>query len=485
MNQITLDASLTAWRDHARALAAAHVRPHAVTWVDLGLAAATPLFGGRAAGAAETTPAPPKPARAPHVPRAFLPLAKALALHRDPVKWDLLYRLLFRLTHGEKTLLDDAADRDVALAAKMRHDLKRDIHKMHAFVRFNAVPETRTPDNPSGERYVAFFEPDHLITVGIDGAEGQGGWFARRFPQMHFSILTPDGCVHWNTRELSHTPGVTEAPATDDDLETLWVDYYRAIFNPARVNPAAMTREMPRRYWKHLPEAEVIPELLKSAPAVVDAMATDTYSAAPYVPPPLLGDVSLDQLAEAAQACEGCPLHGPATQTVFGQGPPDADVVLVGEQPGDKEDLAGEPFVGPAGQKLNEALEAAGIDRGRVYVTNAVKHFKFEPRGKFRLHKSPTAREVSACMPWLEAELDLIKPRAIVALGATAGKALFGSSFRITQQRGEPQSTRFAPNALATYHPSAILRTAQRDPDAGAQIEAYLKEDLASIAKFL
>ena len=481
---IYLDGGLAHWRAHARGLVAEHVRPSEVVWSDLRLASATPLFGDGGGGRAPT-PVPRTPEQTLHVPRGFVPLAEKLALLRDPAKWGLMYRLLYRLTHGERGLLEDAADLDVARANQWHKAVRRDIHKMHAFVRFKEVD-----GGLGGEaqpRFVAFYEPDHLIATGPlnDGVGGQGRWFADRFPQMRWSILTPDGCVHWDAGELSHSPGVEAAPDSEDALQDLWVDYYRAIFNPARVNPAAMTREMPRRFWKHLPEAEAIGELLGTATERVEAMATDSYSAAPFVPPPLMGDVSLTQLAEAAAECRGCPLYGPATQTVFGQGPPDADVVLVGEQPGDKEDLAGEPFVGPAGQKLNEALEAAGIDRQRVYITNAVKHFKFEPKGKFRLHKSPTAREVSACMPWLEAELDLIKPKAVVALGATSGKALFGNSFRITQQRGEPQETRFAPHALATYHPSAILRVTQRDPEAGAQIEQHLREDLASIAGFL
>jgi DNA polymerase len=174
---------------------------------------------------------------------------------------------------------------------------------------------------------------------------------------------------------------------------------------------------------------------------------------------------SLPALRGAAAHCRGCTLYLRATQTVFGEGSSRADIMLVGEQPGDKEDLAGRPFVGPAGNLLDEALAEAGIDRRRVYITNAVKHFNFEPRGKFRLHKRPPATAIKACMPWLEAELDAVKPGALVLLGATAAQALFGAGFRITRERGKVLEHARAGIVIATLHPSAILRA----PDAAAR----------------
>src|SRR5438477_886150 len=162
----------------------------------------------------------------------------------------------------------------------------------------------------------------------------------------------------------------------------------------------------------------------------------------------------LDALRDAAVSCEGCDLFRAATQTVFGEGTAGADVMLVGEQPGDREDVEGAPFVGPAGRLLDDALDEAGIDRSRAYVTNVVKHFKWEPRGKRRIHKKPNAEEIGACRPWLDAELALIKPQVIVALGATAAQALLGSQFRVTKQRGEFIESSLAPYVLATVHPS-------------------------------
>ena len=169
-------------------------------------------------------------------------------------------------------------------------------------------------------------------------------------------------------------------------------------------------------------------------------------------------DPSLSSLREAAAECRACPLWEKATQTVFGEGPARAKVLLVGEQPGDQEDLEGRPFVGPAGRLLDEALQEAGIDRRQAYLTNVVKHFKWEPRGKRRIHEKPREREILACRPWLEAEIAVVKPRVIVALGATAAQALFGKQFRVTRQRGELIASSFAPVAMATVHPSSVLR---------------------------
>jgi DNA polymerase len=168
--------------------------------------------------------------------------------------------------------------------------------------------------------------------------------------------------------------------------------------------------------------------------------------------------ITLPSLQRAARECQGCPLFRDATQTVFGEGPANASMMLVGEAPGDAEDLRGKPFVGPAGRLLDEVLESAGIDRDRVYLTNAVKHFKFELRGKRRIHKKPGAREVRACLPWLEKEIDVLKPAVVVCLGATAAQALLGADFRITKHRGKVIPSSLTARVLATIHPSAILR---------------------------
>jgi uracil-DNA glycosylase family protein len=200
-------------------------------------------------------------------------------------------------------------------------------------------------------------------------------------------------------------------------------------------------------------------------------------SAAEYIPE----RPTLPRLREAAQGCRGCELWKGATQAVVSEGPGKARIMLVGEMPGDREDREGRPFVGPAGRELDRALEAAGIDRGDVYVTNAVKHFKFEERGKRRIHQTPRKSEVDACFPWLDTEIKLVRPEAVVTLGATAAKALLGSSFRLTQHRGELLDSELAPIVAATIHPSAIVR--QRDAEARQAERDALAAELRAVAK--
>src|SRR5215212_7370844 len=208
-------------------------------------------------------------------------------------------------------------------------------------------------------------------------------------------------------------------------------------------------------------------------------MAQEPNDATPFLP----DRHSLKALREAAASCRGCHLWRPATQTVFGDGRRASRVMLVGEQPGDKEDRAGEPFVGPAGRELDRGLEAAGIDRAQAYVTNVVKHFKFEERGRRRIHQTPKRFEIDACKPWLEEELKAVKPEALVLLGATAAKALLGSSFRVTQHRGELLDSELALIVTATIHPSAILRGPD-DASRQEEREAFA-EDLRVVAQAL
>ena len=208
--------------------------------------------------------------------------------------------------------------------------------------------------------------------------------------------------------------------------------------------------------------------------------AGETGSAADFLPP----RVSLPALRRASRGCRGCHLWRVGTQTVFGEGARSADIMFVGEQPGDQEDLAGQPFVGPSGRLLDSALERAGLDRREAYVTNAVKHFKWvpDPQGKRRIHKTPNGSEIRACHPWLDAELAVVKPRVLIALGATAAKALFGNAFRVTAQRGRAITTPFAAAGFATVHPSSVLRT---PGDLRAEAERAFVNDLRKVARWL
>src|ERR1044071_5906532 len=212
---------------------------------------------------------------------------------------------------------------------------------------------------------------------------------------------------------------------------------------------------------------------------MADTDDTVQPSAAGLIP----NEPKLEELRDAAAECTACPLYRNATQTVFGEGPDSARVMFVGEQPGDSEDLAGRPFVGGAGKLLDRCLKAAGIDRSRAYVTNAVKHFKWVPRGTRRIHSKPNSMEIAACFPWLEAEVAAVKPKIVVALGATAGQALFGKSFRVTRDRGRLIPSRFAPYAMATVHPSSLLRAP--DEETRHREIANFTEDLKKAATLL
>jgi uracil-DNA glycosylase family protein len=206
---------------------------------------------------------------------------------------------------------------------------------------------------------------------------------------------------------------------------------------------------------------------------------TEQSSAAGLIP----NEPDLESLREAAAGCTACPLYANATQTVFGEGPDRAQIMFVGEQPGDSEDLAGHPFVGPAGKLLDRCIKEAGIDRSRAYVTNAVKHFKWVPRGTRRIHSKPSSLEIAACFPWLEAEIAAVKPKIVVALGATAAQALFGKAFRVTRDRGRPIPSHWAPHAMATVHPSSLLR-APDEETRHREIRRFI-DDLKKIARLL
>ncbi|MGZ9034843.1 MAG: UdgX family uracil-DNA binding protein, partial [Rhodospirillales bacterium] len=416
-------------------------------------------------------------AASPHVPRRFVETARQAICHRDPERFALLYGLLWRIARdGERHLLDAAADPQVRRLDAMAQAVRRDIHKMKAFVRFREV------QGETGEAvYIAWFEPDHHILAQT------APFFAERFAGMRWSILIPEASAHWDLASLSFGPGASRRDVPSGDaLEAYWRTYYASIFNPARLNTGAMKAQMPVKYWKNLPEAVLIPELAGAAGRRAEAMI-----AAPPTPQPsrasrLAGrraragegneeeTMALPDLARVkkeAAACRRCPLWEPATQTVFGEGPVDAPLMLVGEQPGDREDLAGRPFVGPAGAVLDRALVAAGIDRETVYVSNAVKHFKFLIRGTRRLHQKPSVFEIDTCRHWLDAELEVLAPRLVVAMGATAGRGVFGRDIKIGRERGRVIEFRRGQRALVTVHPSYLLRL----PDEQAKEQEFTR----------
>src|ERR1700753_3557395 len=458
------------WRKAARGLALDGIKPEDVMWSVRG---DEELFASTGA-----TPQPRTSSETFSVSAKFVELAQIAILHRDRERFALLYRLLWRLrTHHD--LLEVATDPDVGRVGAVAEAGRRDEHKMHAFVRFREVGRERDA------RYIAWFEPEHHIV------ELAAPFFARRFADMPWSILTPDLCAHWDGLSVAFTPGVAKSEApTSDRLEETWRRYYATIFNPARLKVKAMQTEMPRKYWRNLPEASMIKPLIADAVRTTDAMIAKA-PAEPHkpqrqedpMPRKIAAADSLEAWRDEAADCRACPLWKNATQTVFGEGPKHAPIMLIGEQPGDKEDLAGKPFVGPAGGMLDRALEEAGIDRAKVYVTNAVKHFKFVPRGKIRLHQKPNTPEIKACRTWYERELAAIKPGLVVAMGATAAQSVFGKVTPINKNRGRLIDLDGGTRALVTVHPSYLLRLP--DEDARAREYERFVEDLKIAAGVL
>ena len=437
------------WRDAARGLAADDVPPGDVVWQ---VGAAADLFG---AGDIASPPAAAPASPGFSVPRAFIDLARSVVVANDPERFALLYTLLSRL-RAEPKLMEDRADPLVRRLDTLAKGVRRDVHKMRAFLRFREVEEE------GGSRYVAWFEPEHHIV------RSNAAFFVNRFASMRWSILTPAVSLHWDGAALSEGPGATKADAPDGDpVEAVWKTYYASTFNPARVKVGAMLKEMPRKYWKNMPETALVPGLIAGAQAR-EARMIDTARE-------MVGGNSgaaWDALRDEAAGCTRCPLYKPATQTVFGEGPVDAPLMFVGEQPGDQEDLAGRPFVGPAGQLFDRALAEAGVDRSRTYVTNAVKHFKFEQRGKRRIHSKPGTGEIDACRWWIEQERMIVRPELTVALGATAARSLLGRTVTIGRERGQRLDLPDGSGAaLITVHPSFLLRL----PDPALREEEYAR----------
>ena len=492
-------ASETDWpgfRSEARALLARQIPPEDIEWhtqssaeVDLfaSLDARRPAIGHGSASAV--------------VPPAFVRLCETVVMHQNPARFGLLYRLLWRLVH-EPGLRNDPLDAERVRAQHMAQAVRREMHKMKAFVRFRPIAQ----GDGLPPLHVAWFDPEHHIVEAV------APFFVRRFTQMHWAILTPQRSARWFPSEdgvegatgghLDIGPGARREDAPPPDAgEALWLTYYEHIFNPARLKLAMMQKEMPRRYWQNLPEAALI------LPLAAEAMARSgrMIDAAPTAPKrrivPLQqvtaaasGDLedatvpssealssdpteALAQLKRATDRCRECPIGEHATQSVFGEGPIGAVLMVVGEQPGDQEDVRGRPFVGPAGQLFDRAIAELGWPRDALYVTNAVKHFKFELRGKRRIHKTPTQREAAACLHWLESEMAQIRPRAVLALGATAARLILGRPVAVMQERGQWQTGPRGEQVLVALHPSALLRgdPAQRDEAYAAWLQDLAK----------
>ncbi|MBS1050041.1 UdgX family uracil-DNA binding protein [Gluconobacter japonicus] len=445
------------WRQTARAALQRDVPPEQIVWRLQGKDA--DLFSR-----AETTSFVGEIKRDVRLKASNLPVLKDVLCHSSPERFALAYRLLWRLQE-DPDLLSVPTDPDVGQARRMVQQVRRAAHKMTAFVRFREQDSTEN----GRRRFLSWFEPDHHVLEKVSS------FFAKRFADMDWLILTPKGSISWDgtTLNCSFTP--CEKQALEDDVEQLWQTYYASTFNPARVRTKAMRNEMPRRYWKNLPEAALIPQLVAEAEKRVAEMAAREALPAPKFHQAIQARQSaitiqahvpgsMTELAQDIRACRACSLQCHATQAVVGEGAETAKVMIVGEQPGDQEDLAGRPFVGPAGQLLMRCLEEAGVAREALYLTNAVKHFRFTVNGRRRIHQTPGVEHISACQPWLKREIALVKPRLIVSLGATALRAVSGPSDRLKDVRGTlREQAGEGWTHLALAHPSWILRLGPTD----------------------
>jgi probable DNA metabolism protein len=418
----------TGWRRAARAYVLAGVEPAELTWTVGGAKDSLPAANGGFT-----------------LSRALVTLTAHAFQAREAERFGLLYALIWRAHHG---LLDltSAEDLDLRIARLWALSVRADAHRMRTLIRF-----LRIPHQPP--HFLGWYEPDHFVL------EANARLLARRDPARRFTIVTPDGTAHRDDTGLRFGPGLRN-PTDDETLLAWWEAHQETILAAADDGGG-------------LPEAEEPDE----APRPLDL---------PAIGPVVLGQTQTSaagDLLRASQACERCELFRPATQTVFGEGPAGARVMFIGEQPGDQEDTIGRAFVGPAGQLLDQALEEAGIDRRRIYITNAVKHFKFTPRGRRRIHQSPSPQEIDICRFWLDAERAAVNPTLIVLLGGSAGRAVLNRPVAVTRERGRPFTLADGGTAFLTVHPSYLLR--QPDEASRAREYAAFVRDLRNVRELI
>ncbi|HVB69535.1 MAG TPA: UdgX family uracil-DNA binding protein [Acetobacteraceae bacterium] len=410
------------WRAAARALVLAGTPPDTLRWTVNPAAAAPPPHAEGRFG----------------VPRTLVALAAQAIQARDPERFALLYRLVWRANAGE-AVMEDRDDPDLAQARALALAVRAEAHRMRALLRYLPAAD--------GARLLGWYAPAHFVL------EANAQLLARWYPGFAVSILTPDGSAHWDRTgddtRLRFGPVVDPALVPDDAaLRAYWSEFGTDLLAASTAGTS-------------LPEAEAFEEARRPP---------DRPALGPVVPGGYgATDSALDTAAREAASCRRCPLGGPATQTVFGEGPAGARVMFIGEQAGDQEDVIGRPFVGPAGQLLDRALEEAGIDRRAVWISNAVKHFKFIERGRRRLHQTPQAPEIEACRFWLDVERVRLRPALLVLLGATAARAVLGRPVTIGRERGRPIRLSEHETALVTVHPSFLLRV----PDEAARTREY------------
>jgi probable DNA metabolism protein len=421
----------TGWRRAAREKVLAQVEPSDLIWtIDRNLEQIPPVEGGFT------------------LPRNLVALLTQAFQAREPERFSLLYTLVWRAHHGGLTLTGDT-DPDLRIARKWALAVRADAHRMRTLIRFLPTTSLNQP------HLLGWYEPDHFV------AEANARLLARRGQQTNFTIVTPDGTVHRDQGGFRFGSGLKN-PGDDATLLAWWDAHQQTILSPPDAQSGG-----------GLPEAEESDE----APRPLGRPPLG-----PIVLPKKQTSATRALLREAGN-CERCALCGPATQTVFGEGPIGARVMFVGEQPGEQEDVIGRPFVGPAGELLDEALEEAGIDRRLIYITNAVKHFKFTPRGRRRIHQSPSPQEIDICRFWLDAERMAVNPALVVLLGGSAGRAVLGRPVGVTRERGRPFALPDGGTAFLTVHPSYLLR--HPDDTAYAREYAAFVHDLRSVQELI
>ena len=424
---VAIEDTFASWRETALKALAQHVAPEVIDWRIAGgennhVDSHTLFDGDAVASFASTAPAEVR------ISRDLAELLKDAALYRDTTRWAFLYRVLWRW-HGGDRAVASPADADGARLYKMAKAVRRAKHDMIAYVRFRLRDASDAEPAPDLPEYVAWYEPEHDVLAW--SAEH----FARRMGRSTWLISTPDGAAWWDgnalrleRRSTRSTRSGDHVSPTADEAEALWLAYYRSTFNPARLNETALEQHMPVRFWKGLPEGRLIPSMISEAKSGAQRVAQASGVG-------VLGGKSV---------------------------PVDARIMLIGEQPGDQEDLAGKPFVGPAGRLLDIAIERAGLSRDDLYLTNAVKHFKWMLRGKRRLHKTAAQQEIDACGYWLERELDRVKPAVVVTLGATALGALLHEKISLSDYIDRTLDVG-GMQVIATWHPSYALRQQHDD----------------------
>lgn len=441
------------WRGNARRLLLEGVHPSDIQWVDqqklhLGLKFDTPLKSKN-------------PFTQPTSPAEFLNIGARVAYHRDESRWSLLYSLIWRLQSFPE-LLKNPLDPQVQQLYAFLRGVNFDAHKLKAYVRF------RKTQTPQGDLYRAWHRSEHRVL------RLTAPFFVRRFSTLKWVIATPDETATWNGVRLAFSEGVKESPSWSDDLDEMWLTYYGSTFNPSRLKTQAMLKEMPRKYWHTMPETKLIPGLVAKAVGRMSHMIDNGQSIGPTS-----NAKTLQELTSELSNCRSCEWIDGCRGVVTGQGPENARMLFVGEQPGDKEDEFGEVFVGPAGRLLNEALHSAKIDRESLYITNAVKHFKHRIKKSVRLHERPNRQDIATCNPWLKQEIKIISPKVIVCLGSSAAQAVLGRKVLMRLEQGNWHFLNDSISVFTTLHPAAILRVA--DPLRKKQMMSQFVANLAQV----